>query len=268
MKDKIIEKKGKKYLGSGYNRCNWFFYLMLIIISVMFISATMVWIDSPVDSQDSYYLKINDAGEDVLGYYVVGDLYRLESFKNGGMHPTGEEGIVVSISDFVYRQIEEGNLISLVEDEDGNYRYNGGIYSSVSSTRLPSAFYTKDDFNPGSNIVLTLILCVVLGLGLTYHLVLDARLSSRIITIDGFNVCYKEDRWYGTYVYGRAKVDGSDSYEMIRIRDIWMFLNLDIDSGDSMYKEGNHFYTLNWRFRRVKNVDEHVKKLMDGEANQ
>lgn len=266
MKDKIIVKKRKHYLASWYNRCNWSFHLMLIIIAVMFISATMVWIDSPVDSQDSYYLKINDAGEDVLGYYVVGDLYRLESLKNGGMHPTGEERIIVPISDFIYRQIEEGNLISLVEDGNGNYQYDGNIYPSISSM-LPSPFYSEDDF-PSIGIFLLPILGAVIGLGLIYYSILDARSSSRIITIDGFNSCYKEDRWYGTYVYGRAKVDGSDSYEMIRIKDGWMFLNLDIDGGDSMYKEGNRFYTLKWRFRRVKNIDEHIEKLMEVEATQ
>jgi len=264
MKDKIIEKRGKKYLASKYNEYNWlihFGWIMIVFMSVIMVRA---WIDSPVDSQDSYYLEINDAGEDVFGYYVVGDLYQLESFKNGGMHPIGKEASV-PISEFVYRQIEEGNLISLVEDEDGNYQYVGDIYSSPSSKSLPSPFLTLDK---GSMLVITLIFIVVLLLLIMYWSVLDARSSSRIITIDDFNVCYKRDRWYGVYIYGRAKVDGSDSYEMIRIRDAWMFLNLDIENGDSMVKGGGRFYTVKSRFKKIKSIDNYIEKLMDVEANQ
>lgn len=264
MKDRIIEKKGKKYLASEYNSCNWLFHLGWIVMVLMSISMVEVWIDSPVDGQDSYYLEINDAGEDVFGYYVVGDLYRLESLKNGGMHPIGKEASV-PISEFVYRQIEEGNLISLAGDENENYQYAGDIYSSPSSTSLPSPFHTLDE---GGGLVIILVFCVVLIPLFMYCLVHDTRSSSRIITIDDFNVCYKRDRWYGVYNYGRAKVDGSDSYEMIRIRDAWMFLNLDIENGDSIVKGGGRFYTVKSRFKRIKSVDNHIEKLMDVEANQ
>lgn len=265
MKDRIIEKRGKKYLASKYNESIWFLCFTLIGMVCISVSVGMMWIEPAwlesmrTEAQEDYYLKIDDAGEDVLGCYVMGDLYQWESLKNGGMHSTGEEGIIVSVSDFVYREIEEGNLISLNEDEDGNYQYAGDIYSSS------SVFYSMDDFREYSlgPIILTGLffwyVCITIFIN---------RRFSRIIMIDDFDACYKENRWYGKYIYGRAKVDGSDIYEMIRIADGWMFLNLEIDSGDSIYKKGNRFYTLKSRFRRVKNIDEHIEKLMDAEANQ
>lgn len=262
MKDRIIEKRGKKYLASVYNESIWFLCFILIVMACISVNVKMMWIEpmwNEPPGEEDYYLKIDDAGEDVLGYYVVGDLYQWESLKNGGMHPVGEEGIIVSVSDFVYREIEKGNFVSLDEDEDGNYQYAGDIYSSS------SVFYAADNFRESS-----LGLIVVMGLffGCACIIILTDRRSSRIITIDDFNACCKVNRWYGKYIYGRAKVDGSDIYEMIRINDVWMFLNLDIDGGDSMYKEGNRFYTLNSRIRRVKNIDEYIEKLMDAEANQ
>lgn len=263
MKDKIIEKRGKKYLGSKYNESTWFLCFTLIIMVCISVSVRMMWIEPmwiETPEEEDYYLKIDDAGEDVLGYYVVGDLYQWESLKNGGMHPTGEEGIIVSVSDFVYREIEKGNLISLDEDEDGNYQYAGDIYSSS------SVFYTVDDFREYS---LGLIVMTGLFFGFVCIIILINRQSSRIIMIDDFNVCYKENgKWYGKYIYGRAKVDGSDTYDMIRIESVWMFLNLEIDSGDSMFKEGGRFYVIRSQVRKIKDINNHIEKLMDAEANQ
>ena len=265
MKDKIIEKRGKKYLGSKYNESIWVYGLILIVMLCIVVSMRMMWIEPMwvesmrTETQEDYYLKIDDAGEDVLGYYVVGDLYQWESLKNGGMHPTGEEGIVVSVSDFVYREIEKGNLISLDEDEDGNYQYAGDIYSSS------SVFYSVDDFREYS---LGLIVMTGLFFGFVYIIILINRRSSRIIMIDDFNVCYKENRWHGKYIYGRAKLDGSDTYDMIRIDSVWMFLNLEIDSGDSMFKEGGRFYVIRSQVRKIKDINNHIEKLMDVEANQ
>lgn len=264
MKDRIIEKRGKKYLASKYNESIWSYSLILIAMVCISVSIGMMWIEPAwvesmrTEAQEDYYLKIDDAGGDVLGCYVVGDLYQWESLKNGGMHPTGEEGIIVSVSDFVYRQIEEGNLISLDEDEDGNYQYAGDIYSSS------SVFYTVDDFREYS---LGLIIVMGLFFGYVCITIFINRRSSRIIMIDDFNVCYKRVQWYGAYIYGRAKVDGSDSYEMIQIRDTWMFLNLDID-GDSVFKEGGRFYTILSRVKKIKNIDNHIEKLMEVEAAQ
>jgi len=255
MKDRIIEKRGKKYLVGGYNSYTWIPMLVVMIMTILVMAIG--WTDSPVDDQDSYYLKINDVEDGVLGYHAVGDLYQWESFENGGMHPTGEEGMVVTISDFVYREIERGNLISLVEDEDGNYQYAGDIYSS------PSTFYNTDDFTR-DNAPWAIIL--VMGFFILVFVYVPINRPRRIITIDSFNVCYKENRWYGKYVYGRAKVNGSDTYEMIRIESIWMFLNLDIDGGNSMFKEGGRFYTTTSRLKIIKDIDNHIEKLMDVEV--
>lgn len=256
MKDKIIMKKGKYYLESRYRTTNGLVWVLVVAVAVAVILGVSISLSPPTTgSAGDKYLEVDDAGRDSVGYYVVGNVYVWESIISGGFHDTGDR-MTVSITEFVYGQLEDGNVISLSIDSGGDYQYGGDIYGAV------DLFPSIDDYM--DSVLTTGLLVVVYVLIIGLFMVLGKR-GTAVVVLSNAEIIKKIRTWYGMYSYLRCN-EG-----LFRLKDENVYITCDV--GDLLYMdEGDNtvrLYALRENLREIKDKHLRLDDLMnDVEASQ
>lgn len=251
MKDKIIVKKGKNYLAGNHGEFNWLVWLAVFTLILFVVTGVVAFFSSPiVESAEDEYLKVNDAGWDSMSYYVVGEVYIWESMASGGFHDS-EDQITVSVSKFVYDQLEEGNVISLSVDSEGGYQYGGDIYNSVDS------FPTTDDFLDSTWVICIFLMIYV---AMIWLLVVLGRKGAEVITLSNAEIIKKIRTWRGMYSY--LKCDEG----LFRLKDECVYITCDI--GDILYVDGDdlsqpRLYGLKDNLKKINNASFMLNNMMD-----
>jgi len=250
----IVKRNGKLYLKDEYYDIATLFLRVAVIYSVLILTIIIAaWFLPAVD--EGYYLRVSDAGKDESRNFVTGEIYRFESLSNGGMHPVDEDSTVY-VSGFVYDQVEVGNMISVEITGDDGYRYTGHIYSSI------DVFGNVQDFIDTNIDVGFLLLMLFAVVGIYY---LFAIKSNRVIKVSKFHPFYKEDRWFGKFLYGRGIVNDEKFYKMICIKDTFMFLEdgSGVKNDINTSSVGIEFYTINSRFKIISDINSELEDLID-----
>lgn len=244
MKDKIIVRKGKNYLESSYKEFNWLVRIGVIVL-VFFVAVNVFAFLSPptIGYAGDMYLKVDDAGRDSIGCYVVGDMYIWEAMVSGGFHDNGER-MIVGVTEFVYDQLEEGNVISLSIDSGGDYQYGGDIYGSVDS------FPTTDDLiDPLWEISILLIIYI----SAIWLIVLLTKRDAEVIVSSNVKIIKKIRTWYGMYSY--LECDEG----LFRLKDERVYIKYDVGDTISVPR----LYALRENLKKIKNKSVELENLMD-----
>lgn len=260
MKDKIITKKGKYYLAGDYKEFDWLVWVAMFSLVLFVVVGVAAFFSPPmIGSAGDKYLKIDDADRDVVGYHVVGDVYVWESMASGGFHDTGDR-MAVGVSKFVYDQLEEGNVISLSLDSEGNYQYGGDIYNSVDS------FLTTDDLLDS-----TWVICVflIIYVAMIWLLIVLGRSGAEVVTLSNVSIIKKIRTWRGMYSYLTCD-EG-----LFRLKDEHVYVACDV--GDMLYVgvDGNDlseikFYGMRENLKKINDKSFEISNMMDdmdGEAD-
>lgn len=251
MKDKIIVKKGKNYLAGNYKEFDWLVRLAMITLALFVVIGVVAFFSPPiVGSAGDEYLKVNDAGWDSMSYYVVGKVYIWESMASGGFHDSGDQ-MTVGVSEFVYDQLEEGNVISLSLDSEGNYQYGGDIYNSV------DLFLTTDDLLDSAWVICVFLMIYV---AMIWLLVVLGRKGAEVITLSNAEIIKKIRTWRGMYSY--LKCDEG----LFRLKDEYVYTTCDV--GDILYVDGDdlsqpRLYGLKENLKKIKNRSTILSNMMD-----
>ena len=255
MKDKVLIRDKKMYLKDNYYFTQALFGLVIVFIIYMTIMMTVLWFVDPspisTNMDGVYYLKITDGDDN--GNILIGDVYRLESLNDGGYHPTGKDNIDVRVSEFVYRQVDIGDIISLDVTDRGNYVYGGSIYPLV------SPIYTVNGF---VNFVIEIYLYLTAMFGISLICYIWNRNGSRIMEIIDFVPIHIVERWYGNYVCGIGCVD--DKRRALRMEDTNLFLRIKDNQNHNTRIAGplGKMYTIRSRITFVKDINEEIENIL------
>jgi len=249
-KDKIIVKKGKNYLASKYKDMDWLMWLATISVVFFVVVGVSAFISIPPGSSEDKYLEIDDAYQDFSRYYVVGNVYVWEPMISGGFHYDGHQ-MTIQISEFVYDQLEEGNIISLSIDSNGDYQYSGDIYGSYSS------FLSVDDF-----VYSIWVICVFLAIyvSIVWSMIWLGKKGAEVIVVSNAEIIKKIRTWYGMYSYLKC------SEGLFRLKDEHTYITCDV--GVLLYTDESddpshiRLYALRENLKKIKNKSVELGKVI------